>query len=359
MNTNINNRVFKITPYQPGKPIEEVKREYKLKQVIKLASNENPFPPSEKVLSAMEASLKDINRYPDGDCFYLKKKLARSLGVDTKELVLGNGSDEILDIIAKAFLNPRENEIITSDVTFLEYKITGQISGVRVKEIPLRNFRYDLKAIKGAITKKTKAIFIANPNNPTGTYIKKAEFEDFLVSIPENIIVVYDEAYQEFVNEKDFPRGLKYYKEKNFITLKTFSKIYGLAGLRLGYAVTNEEFAEAMNRVRQPFNVNSIAQTAALAVLDDKEFIKRTRETVWSGKKFLERELDRLNIEYVPSVTNFILVNVKKDIFQPMLKLGVIVRPMDMYGLGSTIRVTVGTREENEKFISVLKRVLS
>jgi histidinol-phosphate aminotransferase len=358
MNININSRVFKITPYQPGKPIEEVKREYNLKQVIKLASNENPFPPSDRVLSAMQDSLKNINRYPDGDCFYLKKKLAKKLGVDTKELVLGNGSDEILDMIAKAFLSPRENEIITADVTFAEYKITGQISGVKVKEVPLRNFKYDLKAIKAAITKKTKAIFIANPNNPTGTYIKRVEFEDFLVSIPENVIVVYDEAYQEFVDKEDFPCGLKYYKEKNFITLKTFSKIYGLAGLRVGYAVTSEEFAEAMNRVRQPFNVNSIAQAAALAALDDKGYVKRTREAVWSGKKFLERELDKLNIEYVPSVTNFILVNVKKDIFEPMLKLGVIVRPMDMYGLGNIIRVTVGTQEENIKFINTLKRAL-
>lgn len=358
MNPNINNRVFKITPYQPGKPIEEVKREYKLKQAIKLASNENPFSHSDRVLSVIGASLKDINRYPDGDCFYLKRKLAKSLGVSVKELVFGNGSDEILDMIAKAFLSPKENEIITADTTFLEYKITGQIFGVKVKEVPLRNFKYDLKAIKAAVTKKTKAIFIANPNNPTGTYVKKAEFEDFLVSIPENIIVVYDEAYQEFVDAKDFPCGLKYYKEKNFITLKTFSKIYGLAGLRLGYAVTNEEFAEAMNRVRQPFNVNSVAQAAAIAALDDKEFIKRTQGEVWAGKKFLYDQLDRLNIEYVPSVTNFILVNVKKDIFQPMLKLGVIVRPMDIYGLRGAIRVTIGTQEENKKFISALMRAL-
>ena len=359
MNPNINKHVYNITPYQPGKPIEEVKREFRLKDVIKLASNENPFSPPDKVISAIEAALPYINRYPDGDCFYLKKKLAKKLKVSAKNLVFGNGSDEILDLIAKAFLNPRQDEIITSDITFLEYKITGQIYGARVKEVPLRNFKYDLAAIKKAINKRTKIIFIANPNNPTGTYVGKKQFEDFLVSIPENIIVVYDEAYEEFVGADDFPRGLKYYKEENFIALKTFSKVYGLAQLRIGYAVTSEEFIDALNRVRQPFNVNAIAQAAAIAVLDDEGYVKRVQEAVRSGKKFLYAKLDEMGIDYVPSVTNFILVSVKKDVFQPLLKSGVIVRPMDMYGLKGFIRVTIGTQVENEKFIKALRAVIA
>jgi len=359
MDCGINKHLFNITPYQPGKPIEEVKRELGLKKVIKLASNENSLGVSSKVISAVAGSLKDISRYPDGDCFYLKKKLARKLGVDIKNLIFGNGSDELLDQIAKTFLNPKTDEIITSDVTFLEYKITGQISGVKVREVPLRNFKYDLSAIAKAVTKKTKLIFIANPNNPTGTYVNKKQFEDFLISIPEEVIIVYDEAYQEFVDVNDFPSGLKYFKEKNFITLKTFSKIYGLAGLRIGYGITNPEFIEAMNRVRQPFNINSLAQIAAIAVLDDKEYVKKSQQLTWEGKKFLYEQFDEMGLDYVPSVTNFILVCIKQDVFGALLKMGIIVRPMDMYNLRGYIRVTIGTKAENQMFIDSLKKVLS
>lgn len=358
MNLNINQRIYDITPYQPGKPIGEVKRQYGLKDVIKLASNENSAGPSPKAVSAIKDALKDINRYPDGDCFYLKQKLAKRLKVGAKNLIFGNGSDEILDLIAKVFLDPRRDEIITSDITFLEYKITGQIFGVKVKEIPLRNFKYDLEAIKNAVTKKTRIVFIANPNNPTGTYVNIKQFKDFLSSIPEEIIVVYDEAYVEFVDKDDFPCGLDYFREKNFIALKTFSKIYGLAGLRLGYAVTNPDFIDLMSRVRQPFNVNSLAQAAAMAALDDAEYIKESRKAIWQGKKFLCGQFEQMKLDYVPSVTNFILVSVKKNVFEPLLKMGVIVRPMDMYGLRGFIRVTIGTEEENKKFINALRNVL-
>lgn len=358
MNSNINSRIYNITPYQPGKPIEEVKRQYRLRQVIKLASNENAIGPSPKAISAIEKALKGLNRYPDGDCFYLKRKLAEKLSVSKDNIIFGNGSDEILDLIAKAFLKPREDEIITADITFLEYKITAQVFGVRVKEVPLRNLKYDLKAIKAAITKKTKAIFIANPNNPTGTYVDKKEFDGFLNAIPENIIVVYDEAYQEFVDKDDFPQGVKYFGEKNFIVLKTFSKIYGLAGLRLGYALTNADFIDAMNRVRQPFNVNSLAQAAALAALGDAGFIKQAQRDVWAGRKFLYEQFDEIGLDYIPSVTNFILVGVKRNVFEPLLKSGVIVRPMDMYGLKGFIRVTIGLDEENKKFINALKKII-
>jgi len=273
------------------------------------------------------------------------------------EIVL-TGMFNNLDLIAKTFLDSAKDEIVTSDITFLEYKITGQIHGVKVKEIPLRNFRYDLPAIKNAVTKNTKAIFIANPNNPTGTYVNKQQFDEFLSAIPEDIIVVYDEAYAEFVDKGDFPFSRNYFKEKNFIALKTFSKIYGLAGLRIGYAVTSEEIVDAMNRARQPFNVNLPAQVAAMAALDDAFFLKRSQQAAWTGKKFLCENFDKMAIDYIPSVANFILVSLKRDVFQELLKMGVIVRPMDMYGLKNYIRVTIGTDDENKKFIEVLKRAL-
>ena len=354
----INKHVFNITPYQPGKPIEEVKREYGLKDVIKLASNENSLGSSPKAIKAIQAALEGLNRYPDGDCFYLKAKLAKRLGVSPKNIIFGNGSDEILDMVIKTFLNPRQHEIITSDITFLEYKITGQISGANVIEVPLRNFKYDLDAIKRAINKKTKIIFIANPNNPTGTYVTKKQFNAFLKSIPQDIIVIYDEAYEEFVDRPDFPQGKNYFKEKNIIVIKTFSKVYGLAGLRIGYGVSSVSFIDAMNRVRQPFNVNSLAQVAAIAALDDKEFLKKSRKVVFEGKAFLYDQLQKMGLDYVPSVTNFILVNTKRNVFYPLLKLGIIVRPMDGYGLKGSIRVTIGIKQENEKFINALKRVL-
>jgi histidinol-phosphate aminotransferase len=359
MNTNINSYIYNITPYQPGKPIDEVKRELGLKDVIKLASNENPLGPSPKAMAAARGALAGVNRYPDGDCFYLKQKLAQRLGVGCGNLIFGNGSDEILDLIVKTFLNPRREEIITSDVTFLEYRITGQIFGARVKEIPLRNLKYDLAAIKGAISKKTKIIFIANPNNPTGTYVNVKEFNSFLRSIPQDIIVVYDEAYGEYVDRDDFPYGIRYFREKNFIALKTFSKIYGLAGLRLGWGVTNAAFVEAMNRVRQPFNVNSVAQAAAMAALDDTEYVKLVKKVTLEGKEFLCRQFDEMRLDYAPSVTNFILVKTGRNAFEDLLKMGVIVRPMDMYGLKGYIRVTIGKKEENERFIGALKKVIT
>ena len=358
MKPGINSHIYKITPYRPGKPIEEVKREFKLKQVVKLASNENPLGPSRKVIAAIENAACGINRYPDGDCFYLKRKLSEKLNVVAKNIIFGNGSDEILDLAVKTFLRPGRDEIIISNTTFLEYKITGQIFGVRIREIPLCGLKYDLAAISKAVNKKTKIIFIANPNNPTGTYVDKGEFNEFLRSIGDNVLIVYDEAYSEFVDEDDFPFGREYFKEKNFMFLKTFSKIYGLAGLRLGYGVAEAGVIDAMNRVRQPFNANSLAQAAAIAALDDEEYLKRSRQAVWQGKKFLYEQFDAMGIEYVKSVANFILVNVRRDIFRPLLKKGVIVRPMDMYGLKGYIRVTIGTSKENETFIKALKSLM-
>ena len=349
-----------ITPYEAGKPIEETKRELGLKDIIKLASNENPLGPSPKALEAIRKNLSRINRYPDSQGFYLKRKLAQHLNIESAGIVLGNGSDELIDIIIKTFAEEDEN-IITADTTFLEYEIISKINGRKIITVALRYFKYDLGAIKKRIDKKTKLIFISNPNNPTGTYVTKYEMEDFMRDLPDNLLLVLDEAYDTFIDVDDFPKGLNYLGNKNIIVLKTFSKAYGLAGLRIGYAITKPEFTHYMEIVRQPFNVNFLAQVAAIAALDDRRFLRKTRNLILEGKNYLYDCLNRLGIAYVPSVTNFILIDVGKDsrvVFRDMLKYGVIVRDMKQYGLKNFIRVTIGTKKENERFIKVLKKVL-
>jgi len=355
----IRKNILNITPYIGGKPIEEVKRQLGLKEVIKLASNENPLGPSPRAMEAIKKNLNSINRYPDGSSFFLKKKIAKGFNLDPENIVLGNGSDELIDIIIKTFVEEDEN-IITADTTFLEYEIIAKVLGRKITTVPLRYFKYDLNAIKQRIDKKTKLIFISNPNNPTGTYVTKGELEDFLKELPENIIVVLDEAYDTFIDVNDFPNGIKYFKNKNVIVLRTFSKAYGLAGLRIGFALARREFAGFMERVRQPFNVNSLAQAAAIAALDDKKFLKRTRRVIGEGKDYLYKKLTELGIAFVPTVTNFILMDVARDgvgFFKDILKTGVIVRDMKQYKLKNFIRVTIGTKKENEKFIKALKKL--
>jgi len=281
--------------------------------------------------------------------------------VEPSSLVLGNGSDELIDTIIKTFVEIDEN-IITADTTFLEYEIIAQVIGRRVIKVPLRYFKYDLESIKKKIDKKTKLIFISNPNNPTGTYVTKYEIEDFMQGLTHDIILVLDEAYDTFIDVDDFPTSLKYIKDRNVIILKTFSKAYGLAGLRIGYAVARPELAVYIEKSRQPFNVNSLAQVAASAALDDKKFLRKTRETVLAGKNYLYDALTKMGLAYVPSVANFILVDAGRDtlgVFREMLKYGVIVRDMKQYGLKNFIRVTIGTKKENERFIKVLRKVLS
>ena len=349
-----------IKPYVAGKPIEETKRELGLKEVIKLASNENPLGVSPFALKAIKKALPYINRYPDSQSFYLKKKLAKSLGIEPANIILGNGSDEIIDIIIKTFVEDDES-VITADTTFLEYEIIASVNGSKVTTVPLRYFKYDLGQIKKDIDRKTKLVFIANPNNPTGTYVTNLEIEEFLKGLPENVLVVLDEAYDTFIDVEDFPNSLKYIKNKNVLILKTFSKAYGLAGLRIGFAVGNASLISCMEKARQPFNVNLLAQVAATAALDDKKFLRKTREVVLEGKNYLYDCLGKSGIAYVPSVTNFILIDTGKDsqdVFREMLRYGVIVRDMKQYGLKNFIRVSIGTKKENERFIRVLKKVL-
>lgn len=356
----IRKHLLNIAPYEAGRPIEEIKRQFGLKDVIKLASNENPLGPSPKALEALKRNLKNINRYPDSQGFYLKKKLAAALNLKPTNIVLGNGSDELIDIVIKAFVEDDEH-VVTSDSTFLEYGIISQVKGRTVITVPLKYFKYDLSAIRKKIDAKTKVVFISNPNNPTGTYVTQLEIEDFIRDLPEEVVLVMDEAYDAFVDVEDFPRSRSYIKDKNIIVLKTFSKAYGLAGLRIGYALARPELACYMETVRQPFNVNSLAQAAASAALDDRKFLALTRKTIAAGKDYLYDRLSLMGLAYVPSAANFILIDAGRDgqeIFKAMLKYGVIVRDMKQYGLKNFIRVTIGLKKENERFVKVLKKVL-
>lgn len=354
--------VLNIKAYIPGKPIEETKRQLGLKEVIKLASNENPFGPSPKAVAAMQKCLSGVNRYPDAQGFYLKKRLAKYFKLKTDNFVLGNGSDELIDVLIKTFVEPDEN-IVTSQTTFLEYEIIASVNNRKVKKAPLRDFKYDLETMLKLVDKKTKLIFIANPNNPTGTYVNKNEVEKFLNALPKQVIVVFDEAYDSFIDVLDYPNSLSYLdKKKNVVILKTFSKAYGLAGLRLGYAIADSKFVAYLERVRQPFNVNLLAQVAGLAAIDDQDFLKKTRRLTLEGKKFIYQELSKNDVAFVPSVANFILIDVGKDgqgVFKAMLKLGVIVRDMKQYGLNNFIRLSIGTLKENQKAVLALKKILT
>jgi histidinol-phosphate aminotransferase len=352
--------ILNIVSYVAGKPIEETKRQLGLKEVIKLASNENSLGSSPKAIKAIRNTLFSVNRYPDSQSFYLKRRIAKFYNIEPECVVLGNGSDELIDIIIKTFVEDNEN-IVISDTTFLEYEIIASINAKQVIRVPLKYFKYDLSEIKKRINRKTKLVFIANPNNPTGTYVNKYELQDFLSDLNEDVIVVLDEAYDTFIDVDDFPNSLTYLKKKNIIILKTFSKAYGLAGLRIGFAITNSDFAYYMEKVRQPFNVNILAQAAAMAALDDNIFLKKTKKVVLEGKDYLYQELMKLGIPFVPSVANFILIDVGGDclkVFRQMLKYGVIVRDMKQYGLNNFIRVTIGTKRENEKFIKTLRKII-
>jgi len=361
MKALVRKNVLNIKPYLPGKPIEETKRQLGLKEVIKLASNENPFGASPKAVSAMKKCLGGVNRYPDSQSYYLKKRLARHFKLEPANFVLGNGSDELIDVLIKTFVEPDEN-IVTADTTFLEYEIIAASNDRKVKKAPLRYFKYDLGAMLKLVDKKTKLVFISNPNNPTGTYVTKYEVAEFLGELPEDVMVVFDEAYDTFIDVDDYPDSLSYLRrKKNVIILKTFSKAYGLAGLRLGYAIANAEAAYFMERVRQPFNVNILAQAAGLAAMDDKTFLKKTRQLTLRGKDFIYQALSSMGLGYLPTVANFILIDTGKDgleVFKSMLKFGVIVRDMKQYGLKNFIRVTIGTQKENERFVRVLRKVL-
>ena len=361
MRNIVKKNILSVNPYVPGKPIEEVKRELGLKHVIKLASNETPYAPSKNVLKAIAQAALSVNRYPDGGCYHLRQALAKRLKVSGSQLIFGNGSDELIVLSVKAFVNPGD-EVIMARPSFLIYEIAAQIADARIRAIPLKNFYYDLEGMLKTITPQTKIIFIGNPDNPSGTYVTELQVENFLKQVPRHVLVFFDEAYYEYVSAKDYPDTLKLLKQyDNIIATRTFSKMYGLAGLRIGYGIASEAIVDILNRVREPFNVNSLAQAAALACLNDGGYYQRIARAINQEREFLYAQLEKLGVSFVKTATNFILINVKADstkVAQNLLKEGVIIRDMKFWGLNNFIRVTIGTKQENKKFISALKKVL-
>lgn len=353
--------VQSLEAYQPGKPIEDVQRELGLRSVVKLASNENPLGPSPKAVAALRAGVSDVHRYPDAACTELKARLARHLKVEPSQLCVGNGSDELLVLALRAFVDPGD-DVVVAEPTFLIYAIQAKAVGARVIAVPLKGLRYDLAAMRRAVTPQTKLIFIANPDNPTGTYATAKELDAFLDGLPPEAIVVLDEAYYEFVEAKDYPQSLSYLDRAPVLITRSFSKAYGLAGLRIGYGISQPSVIRALDAVREPFNVNRLAQSAAAAALDDAAFLRRTRQVTAAGRAYLERELVRLGLRTVPTVTNFLLIEMgpkAPDVAAQLLRQGVIVRDMRAWKLDTYLRVTIGTMPENKRFIGALKQCLS
>ena len=346
-----------LVSYEPGKPIEDVARELGLQphEIIKLASNENPLGPSPKALAAMREALERAHFYPDGGGYYLREAIAAKLGLGREHVILGCGSNEIIEFIGKAFLNPGD-DIVCARHAFVVYKLMATLFGARTIEVPDPGFAHDLDAMLAAVTPQTKEIFIANPNNPTGTLLSQAEIDRFMARVPEHIVVVFDEAYYEFLENP--PDTLKFVREgRNVVVLRTFSKIQGLANLRIGYGLARPELIDVLQKTRQPFNANGIAQAGALAGLADDEHQRKTRELTIAGRDLLQHEFAAMGLEFVPSFANFVLVRVGdgRAVFQALMKKGVIVRDMNAYGLPEWIRVSIGTMEQNERFLAELR----
>ena len=356
-----NEHILGIAPYEPGKPVEELERELGIHDAIKLASNENPLSPSDRVQRAITDALATLNRYPDGSGYYLRHALARKHDVTAEQVVLGNGSNELIELLVRTFLRPGDEAVVPHPSYVVYPMIVQAAGGIRVM-VMLKDSRIDLDAMARAITPMTKMVFIANPNNPTATIVTADEVGHFMSKVPERTIVVFDEAYIEFAQGPDFPDMLGYVAQgRKVVVLRTFSKAASLAGLRVGYGIGDADAIALMNRIRQPFNVNALAQAAALAALDDEAHTLECVRTIEAGRHYLYDELRALGVKYVPSRANFILVDVGRsasDIFQRLLKEGVIVRPLTPFGMESALRVTVGTPQENRRLIKALRTVL-
>ncbi|HUE91190.1 histidinol-phosphate transaminase [Pseudomonas sp.] len=356
--------VQKLSPYVPGKPVDELARELDLDpaSIVKLASNENPLGPSAKALEAIRGELAELTRYPDGNGFELKSRLAARCGVQISQVTLGNGSNDILDLVARAYLAPGLNAVF-SQYAFAVYPISTQAVGAHGKVVPAKDYGHDLEAMLAAIDANTRVVFIANPNNPTGTWFGPDALERFLARVPQDVLVVLDEAYIEYAEGDELPDGLKYLaRYDNLLVSRTFSKAYGLASLRVGYALSSAQIADVLNRVRQPFNVNSLALVAACAALDDADYLAQSRQLNDAGMAQLEAGLRELGLGWIPSKGNFIAVDFGRDIAainQALLHEGVIVRPVVGYGMPNFLRVSIGLPAENARFLDALARVLS
>ncbi len=354
----VNEHIRELKPYEPGKPLEELERELGISDSVKLASNENPLGPSPKALAAMQGAIGEVYRYPDGACFELRRALAQRLGVGESQLVFGCGGDEILELVAKTLLR-RGDEVVYGWPSFAMYPIVTKGMGAVPVQVPLdADFTYDLDAILAAITDRTRVVMLCNPNNPTGTSFGADAFDAFVAQLPDDVVLVVDEAYFEFVRREDFPDVVALTKTRpGTLVLRTFSKIYGLAGLRIGYGIMDAELASYLERARHPFNVNRLAEVAALAALDDFEHVEKTRAINDAGARYLTEELERLGCRVWPTDANYVLVEIGPDYYDKLLRQGVIVRPMAGFGLTSHLRVSIGTADENERLIKAIQRI--
>jgi len=355
-----NPQLREITVYQPGKPIEETARELGLDSgaIIKLASNENPLGPSPKAMEAMRDALETGHLYPDGGGFCLCNAVAAKLGLGPENVILGNGSNEVLEFLGHAFLNPGD-DVVTSQYAFIVYKLIATSFGARAIEVSSPDYQQDLDGMLAAVTPKTRLIFVPNPNNPTGTLLSQEAIDDFMSRISENVIVVFDEAYFEFLDRP--PDTLRFVREgRNVIVLRTFSKIHGLAGLRIGYAIARPDVIEVLHKTRQPFNVNSLAQAGALAALEDDAHLRETKRVIDEGRAYLQEQLAEMKIPFVPAVANFVMAKVGDGcaVFKKLLRRKIIVRPLKGYGLSEWLRISVGTMEENKKLILALRELM-
>jgi len=358
----LNPALANLPVYQPGRPIEEVAREVGLPaaEIIKLASNENPLGPSPAALAAMERALQSLHLYPDGNAFYLKRRLAEKLAVEPANVILGNGSNEIIEFVGHALMAPG-TDVITSEYCFAVYPIVTRLFGANLVTVPARDYGHDLPAMLRAITPKTRVVFVANPNNPTGTLAPAADIARLVHEVPPNVLLAMDEAYIEFLEEPcDLISMVRSGKLPNLLLMRTFSKIYGLAGLRLGYGIGHPDLIAALEKVRQPFNINALVQAGALAALDDNEHINRTRRNNAEGLRFFEAAFKERSLKIVPSSANFLLVHVGdgQRVFAELQKLGVIVRPMGGYQLAEWIRISIGTATQNQRCLAALDKVL-
>jgi histidinol-phosphate aminotransferase len=351
--------VRELTPYKPGKPPEELERELGVTGAIKLASNESPLGPSVRAIEAVLKAVESMHRYPDGACFALRERLAALHSVDPAQLVFGSGADEILELVVKAFLGPGD-EAVFAWPSFAMYPIVTKGMGATSVMVPLDSeFAHDLDAMRAAITDRTRVVFVCNPNNPTGTSVGASAFEAFMQGLPDHVVVVVDEAYFEFVRRDDFPDSLPWTSQRpGTLVMRTFSKIYGLAGVRIGYGIADTEFADYLNRVRLPFNVNRLAEAAALAALDDTEHAERSRSINAEGASYLSAELRGLGLEVWPTDANFLLVRASREMPERLMREGVIVRPLSEFGMPEHMRVSIGLPEENERFIKTLRNLI-
>ncbi len=357
---NINTRVLELAPYQPGKPIEELSRELGIGDAIKLASNENPRGPGQEVRRVLADAMKGTSRYPDGSGYRLKRTLAGRLGVDEAQITLGNGSNDVLELAARVALSPGSGGVV-DEHCFVVYPLAIAAAHGKVTRVASINWGHDLDGMVAAIDGETRIVYIANPNNPTGTWVNKSKLEKFLKRVPERVWVVLDEAYFEYVERDDYPDGVQMLVDyRNLIVTRTFSKIYGLAGLRIGYSVTSVEFADLMNRIRQPFNVNALALAAAEAALTDDEYVTMSRHLNMTGMDYLVEGIGKLGFRVIPSAGNFVCFEsgqASGAIYQALLQLGVIVRPLKNYGMSEHLRVTVGLPDENARFLEALSQI--